>query len=86
MNEGYLVALLASFVRCGRIQLKNLAKEDLEARNADYKVQQQIIRDQFLTEQAKKPPLKHLKRIPKPEEVVYEWNESAKGRSIGIGS
>ena len=67
------------------MQLKNLAKEDLEARNADYNAQQQIIRDQFLTEQAKKPPLRHLKRIPKSEDVVYERNESAEGRSIGIG-
>ena len=50
---------------------EKFGKKDLEARNADYKVQQQIIRDQFLAKQAKKPPLKHLKRIPKPEEVVY---------------
>ena len=44
MDEGGLDALLPSFVQWGRIQLKSLAKEDLEARNADYNAQRQIIR------------------------------------------
>ena len=55
------------------------AQEDLNNRNSDYLAQQQIIKEQFLAEQAKKPKSRRLKRIPKPEGKFYERNKNAKG-------
>ncbi len=55
------------------------AQEDLNDRNADYLAQQQIIKEHFLAEQAKKPKSRRLKRIPKPEGVLLERNKNAKG-------
>ncbi len=55
------------------------AQEDLNDRNADYLAQQQIIKEHFLVEQAKKPKSRRLKRIPKPEGVLLERNKNAKG-------
>ena len=58
---------------------RNLAKEDLDNRYADYNAQVQIVREHFLAEQAKKPPSKRRKRTPKPDGVVFEKNKSSKG-------
>ncbi len=55
------------------------AQEDLNDRNADYLAQQQIIKEHFLAEQAKKPKSRRLKRIPKPEGLLLERNKNAKG-------
>ena len=58
---------------------RNAAKEDLRDRNADNYSQQQIIREHFLAEQAKKPKSRRLKTVPKPYGVVYERNKSSHG-------
>ena len=58
---------------------KEAAKEDLAQRNADIDAQQQIVRDQFLAEQAKKPKSRRLKRIPKVQGVRWERNKNARG-------
>lgn len=58
---------------------KNEAKEDLNDRNSDYLAQQQIIKEHFLAEQAKKPPSRRLKRVPKPDGVLFERNKNTKG-------
>ena len=58
---------------------RELAKEDLTRRNADIDAQQQIVREYFLAEQAKKPPSRRLKRIPKVPGVRYKRNKNAKG-------
>ena len=58
---------------------RELAKEDLARRNADIDAQQQIVREHFLAEQAKKPKSRRLKRIPKVEGVRYERNKNTKG-------
>ena len=58
---------------------RELAKEDLARRNADIDAQQQIVREHFLAEQAKKPPSRRLKRVPKVPGVRYERNKNAKG-------
>ena len=55
------------------------AQEDLNNRNSEYLVQQQIIKEHFLAEQAKKPKSRRLKRVPKPEGVLLERNKNAKG-------
>lgn len=55
------------------------AQEDLNSRNSEYLVQQQIIQEHFLAEQARKPPSRRLKRVPKPEGVLLERNKNAKG-------
>ena len=51
---------------------KEAAKEDLAQRNADIDALQQLVRDQFLAEQAKKPKSRRLKRIPKVQ--ANRWN------------
>ena len=58
---------------------RNVVKEDLRDRNADYYSQQQIIREHFLAEQAKKPKSRRLKTVPKLYSVVYERNKSSYG-------
>ena len=58
---------------------KQQAQEDLNDRNADYLIQEQIIKEHFLAEQAKKPKSRRRKRIPKPDGVLYERNKNAKG-------
>lgn len=58
---------------------KNEAKEDLNDRNSDYLAQQQIIKEHFLAEQAKKPKSRRLKRIPKPDGVLLERNKNFRG-------
>lgn len=55
------------------------AHADLDNKNTDYHLQQQIIKEQFLAEQAGKAPSKRLKRIPKPEGVLLERNKSSRG-------
>lgn len=52
---------------------------DLDEKNTDYHIQQQIIKEHFLAEQAKKPKNRRLKRIPKPEGILLERNKNAKG-------
>lgn len=58
---------------------KDQAREDLAQRNADINAQQQIVREYFLAEQAKKPKNKRLKRIPKVQRVRYDRNKNVKG-------
>lgn len=58
---------------------RNAAKEDLQERNAEYNVQQQIIREQFVTEQARKPKSRRLKRVPKPEGTLVSRNKGSRG-------
>ena len=58
---------------------KEAAKEDLAQRNADINAQQQIVREQFLTKQQKKPKIRRLKRIPKVQGVRYEQNKNSRG-------
>lgn len=58
---------------------KKAHQADLDMRNLDYYIQQQIIREQFLAEQAKKPKSRQLKRVPKPEGTLLERNKNAKG-------
>ena len=58
---------------------KAKSQADLDDRNMDYHLQQQIIKDEFLTEQAKKPKSRRLKRIPKPEGVLLQRNPNSKG-------
>ena len=57
----------------------HLAKEDLRTRNVDYLIQQQIIKEHFLAEQAKKTKSRRLKRVSTPDDVLYERNKNAKG-------
>lgn len=58
---------------------KAAVKEDLKDRNSDYLLRQQIIREQFLYEQAKKPPSRRLKRVPKPDGVLVGRNKGSRG-------
>ena len=44
---------------------RDQVKENLAQRNAYINAQQQIVREQFLAKQAKKPKSKRLKRVPK---------------------
>ena len=55
------------------------AQDDLNHRNSEYLVQQQLIKEQFLSEQAKKPKSRRLKRVPKPNGVLLERNKNTKG-------
>lgn len=55
------------------------AQEDLNNRNAEYLMQQQIIKEHFLAEQAKKLKSRRLKRIPKPDGTLLERNKNSKG-------
>ena len=64
---------------------KSQAQEDLQARNADYYAQQQVRKERFLAEQAKKQRVDVFKRIPKPNDVLYERKRSLKGGSIILG-
>ena len=58
---------------------KEAHQADLDERNTSYHIQQQIIKEQFLAEQAKKPLRRRLKRIPKSEGTLLERNKNAKG-------
>ena len=58
---------------------RELAREDLNKRNEDYLAQQQIIKEHFLTKQAKKPKSRRLKRVPKPNGQLLERNKNTKG-------
>ena len=58
---------------------KQQAQEDLNDRNTDYIIQQQVIKEHFLAEQVKKPKSRRCKRIPKSNSVLYERNKNAKG-------
>ena len=58
---------------------KDQAREDLAQRNSHIDAQQQIVREHFLAEQAKKPKSRRLKRIPKVQGVRYDRNKSSKG-------
>lgn len=55
------------------------AQKDLNDKNSDYLVQQQVIKEHFLAEQAKKPKSRRLKRISKPDGVLFERNKNFKG-------
>ena len=55
------------------------AKENLADRNADIDAQQQIVREHFLAEQAKKPKSRRLKRVPKVEGIRYDRNKNSRG-------
>lgn len=59
---------------------KQQAQEDLNDRNTDYLIQQQIIKEHFLAEQAKKSKSRRLKRVPKPDETLLKRNKNSKGR------
>ena len=58
---------------------KDQAREDLTQRNAAIDSQQQIVREHFLAEQAKKPKSRRLKRVPKVQGVRYDRNKNVKG-------
>ena len=53
-------------------------QENLNDRNAEYLMQQQIIKEHFLAEQAKKPKSRRLKRILKPDGTLLERNKNSK--------
>ena len=55
------------------------AQKDLNERNVEYLAQQQIIREHFLAEQAKKPKSRRLKRILKLDGVFFKRNKNARG-------
>ena len=55
------------------------AKEDLAQRNADLDAQQQVVREHFLAEQARKPKSRRLKRVPKVQGIRYNRNKNSKG-------
>ena len=52
--------------------------QDLADKNSDYLVQQQVIREHFLAEQAKKPKSRRRKRIPKPDGVLFKRKKGTK--------
>ena len=58
---------------------RKAAEENLAHRNADIDSQQQVVREQFLAEQQKKPKSRRLKRIPKVQGVRFERNKNARG-------
>ena len=58
---------------------KEAAREDLAQRNAAIDTQQQIVREYFLTKQAKKLKSRRLKRVPKVQGVRFNRNKTAKG-------
>ena len=58
---------------------KNQANQDIQARNTDYFAQQQVIKEYFLAEQAKKPKSRRLKRILKPDSTLLKRNKNSKG-------
>lgn len=58
---------------------RDQAREDLAQRNAHIDAQQQIVREHFLAEQAKKPKSKRPKRVPKVQGVRYDRNKNSKG-------
>ena len=61
------------------IDEKKVAQKDLADKNSDYLVQQQVIKEHFLAEQAKKPKSRRRKRVPKPDGVLLERKKSNKG-------
>ena len=58
---------------------KSQAQEDFQPMTADYHAQQQVMKEQFIVEQAKKPKIRILKCIPKPNVVLYERNKNSTG-------
>ena len=58
---------------------RHQAQEDLNDRNSEYLLQQQVIKDQFLAERAQETPSRRLKCVPKPDGALFERNKNAKG-------
>ena len=58
---------------------KHEAEKDLDEMNSEYKIAQKLLEEEFHAENARRPPNKRRKRIPKPDMKKLEQKKGWKG-------